>query len=71
MFDTKILDEVDRNESKIRKILGDATLTKIIIFVLLLMLIVPLFDSDIYIDQANSFDLTLSHLNDMLLLPSS
>lgn len=71
MFDTNIIDEVDRNESKIRKILGDATLTKIIIFVLLLMFIVPLFDADIYIDQANSFDLTFNHLNDLLLLPAS
>lgn len=39
---------MDKKESKIRKILGDITLKKVIIVVLLLMFIVPLFDSDLY-----------------------
>lgn len=44
---------------------------KVIIIVLLLMFIVPLFDSDLYTDQANAFDETLSLLNSLLLQPSS
>ena len=44
---------------------------KVIIIVLLLMFIVPLFDSDLYTDQANAFDETLSLLNSLLLQSSS
>ena len=62
---------MDKRESKIRKILGDITLKKVIIVVLLLMFIVPLFDTELYTDQANAFDLTLSNLNNLLLQPSS
>lgn len=71
MLDTTILEEMDKKESKIRKILGDITLKKVIIVVLLLMFIVPLFDSDLYVDQANSFDVTFSNLSYLLTLPSS
>jgi len=46
--------------------LGDVTLKKVIIVALLLMFIIPLFDSDIYTDQANSFDYTLGNLNSMM-----
>lgn len=46
--------------------MGDITLKKIIIVVLLLMIIAPLFDSDIYIDQANSMDFLLNNINYML-----
>jgi len=46
-------------------------LKKVIIVVLLLMFIVPLFDTDLYTDQANAFDLTLSNLNNLLLQPPS
>lgn len=35
------------------------------------MFIVPLFDSDLYTDQANAFDETLSLLNSLLLQSSS
>ncbi len=62
---------MDKKESKIRKILGDITLKKVIIVVLLLMFIVPLFDTELYTDQANAFDLTLSNLNNLLLQPPS
>lgn len=32
------------------------------------MFIIPLFDPDIYTDQANSFDYTLTNLNNLLLM---
>jgi hypothetical protein len=46
--------------------MGDITLKKVIIVVLLLMICIPLFDQDIYLDQANSFDYALSSLKTML-----
>lgn len=62
---------MDQRESKIRKKLGDTTLKKIIIVVLMLMFIVPLFDTEIYTNQANSIDLSLSSMESLLNLPSS
>jgi hypothetical protein len=50
--------------------MGDVTLKKVIIVALLLMFIIPLFDPDIYTDQANAFDYTLANLNSMLYSPS-
>jgi len=46
--------------------MGDVTMKKVIIVALLLMFIIPLFDSDIYTDQANAFDYTLANLNSMM-----
>lgn len=46
--------------------MGDVTLKKIIIVALLLMFIIPLFDPEIYTDQANSFDYTLETLTKLL-----
>ncbi len=46
--------------------MGEITLKKVIIVVLTLMFCIPLFDSDIYIDQANSFDYIVNNLNNML-----
>lgn len=46
--------------------MGDTTLKKVIIVVLLLMFITPLFDPYIYIDPANSLDYTVASLNSML-----
>ena len=39
---------------------------KVIVVALSLMFIIPLFDADIYTDQANSFEYTLATLNQML-----
>lgn len=50
--------------------MGDITLRKVIIVVLMLMFFIPLFDTDIYTDQANSFDFTLNNINYMLSQPS-
>jgi hypothetical protein len=47
--------------------MGDSTLKKVIIVVLVLMFISPLFDSDIYLDAANALDYTADSLNKMLL----
>jgi len=69
-LDSDLLEEVEKKESKIRKILSDVTLKKVIIVALLLMFVIPLFDSDIYTDQANSFDYTLNNLNYMLNMPA-
>lgn len=49
--------------------MGDIILRKVIIVVLMLMFFIPLFDSDIYTDQANSFDFALNNLNNMLIRP--
>ena len=46
--------------------MADITLKKVIIIVLLLMFVSPLFDSDIYLDSANSLDYTIGSLNNML-----
>ncbi len=62
---------MDKKESKIRKILGDITLKKIIIVILMLMFFVPLFDSEIYTDQANSIEFTMNSFNSLLLTPVS
>lgn len=58
---------MEKNESKIRKVMGDSTLKKVIIVVLLLMFISPLFDTDVYLDPANSLDYSIQSLNNMLL----
>lgn len=65
-MNTDLIEQVDKNESKIRKVMADITLKKVIIVVLLLMFISPLFDSDIYLDSANSLDYTIGSLNNML-----
>ncbi len=44
---------------------------KVIVVALLLMFIIPLFDTDIYTDQANSFDYTLQALNTLLTMSSA
>lgn len=46
--------------------MGDITLKKVMIVVLLLMIIAPLFDADIYTDQANSMDFALNNINYLL-----
>ncbi len=47
--------------------MGDSTLKKVIIVVLVLMFVSPLFDSDIYLDSANALDYTVDSLNKILL----
>ena len=46
--------------------MGDSTLKKVIIVVLLLMFVSPLFDTDVYLDPANSLDYSVESLNNML-----
>lgn len=46
--------------------MADTTLKKVIILVLVLMFISPLFDSDIYLDSADSLDYTVGSLEHML-----
>lgn len=50
--------------------MGDITLKKVILVVLLLMILAPLFDSDIYTDQANSMDYTINNINYLLRKPA-
>lgn len=50
--------------------MGDITLKKVILVVLLLMILAPLFDSDIYTDQANSMDYTINNINYLLRKPT-
>ena len=53
-------------ESKISRILSDLTIKKIIIVVLLIMFLVPLFDSDNYIDKAESWDFIVKNIHQVL-----
>ena len=53
-------------ESKISKVLSDLTIKKIVIVVLLLMLIIPLFDSTNYIEKSESWDYLTSSINNHL-----
>lgn len=66
LFNSELLEEIDNNESKIRKVMGDNTMKKVIIVVLTLMFLIPLFDSEVYTDQANSFDFTTKNINHLL-----
>lgn len=50
--------------------MGDITLKKVILVVLMLMILAPLFDSDIYTDQANSMDYTINNINYLLRKPT-
>jgi hypothetical protein len=45
LLDFELLEEMEKNESKIRKVMADVTLKKIIVVALLLMFIIPLFDT--------------------------
>jgi hypothetical protein len=45
LLDVELLEEVEKSESKIRKVMADVTLKKIIVVALMLMFIIPLFDT--------------------------
>ena len=56
---------MESKESKISKVLSDITLKKVIIMVLLLMFLVPLFDTENYIEDPNDWDyITLRQIAD-------
>lgn len=57
---------MSQKESKISKVLSDLTIKKIIIVVLLIMFLVPLFDSDSYIGEAESWDFTVKNIHQLL-----
>ncbi len=42
------------------------TIKKVIIVVLMMMFLIPLFDTDVYLDPGNSFDFTLANVNGLL-----
>ena len=46
--------------------MGDNTMKKVIVVVLILMFLIPLFDSDVYIDQANSLDFATLNIDTLL-----
>ena len=50
--------------------MSDITVKKIIIVVLMLMILAPLFDPDIYLDQGNSMDYTINNVNYLLRKPA-
>ena len=66
LFNAELLEEMSAKESKISRILSDLTIKKIIIVVLLIMFLVPLFDSDNYIDKAESWDFTVKNIHQLL-----
>lgn len=66
LFDSDLLEEIKSKESKISKVLSDLTIQKVIIVVLLIMFLVPLFDSDNYISKAESWDFTVQTVHSML-----
>ena len=57
-------------ESKISSFLSDLTMKKVIVVVLLIMFLVPLFDTENYIERPSSFDFITNNLNELLLNPS-
>ena len=56
-------------ESKISKALSDLTIKKVVIVVLLIMFLVPLFDSDNYIQKAENWDFTVINIHRLLKQP--
>lgn len=46
--------------------MGDNTMKKVIVVVLILMFLIPLFDSEVYIDQANSLDFATQNIDTLL-----
>lgn len=60
------MEEISRKESKISKVLSDLTIQKVVIVVLLIMFLVPLFDSENYIPKAESWDFTVVSIHDYL-----
>ena len=57
---------MSEKESKISKVLSDLTIKKIIIVVLLIMFLVPLFDSENYISSPESWDFTVKNVHKLL-----
>jgi len=62
------MDQMSQKESKISKVLSDLTIKKIIIAVILLMFVVPLFDSDNYTNNDESWDYFVVNIHKLLYL---